>query len=223
MKVTSNGSEEVDSTVVPTESNFLPESAVQSTNKEIDVEKNLLAEESGTPVAPISKPTGQRHEGEWQEVPNSGGKNQKVTNKNLVYGQVRIIYPTRFDILRDDQEDGEIIPEVTSGKVTLSDSTPAVESTTEAVLATSQTNQSVKMRLLYGCSYHVIQKIPISFYQTILKRRGTRSQAISEGRTLNPNINVGVLLEHSWSEEVEKTTSCQKLDSQKLFSVWLLT
>lgn len=59
----------------------------------------------------------------------------------MVYGQVRIISPTRFDALRDKPEEGEIIPEVNSDRVQKAPDPRVQENKVEEELVTAQKNQ----------------------------------------------------------------------------------
>lgn len=77
----------------------------------LEVEKrgDVEEEEEGeiVPNSPIVEKSDSIEDGEWSKVA-SGGKNSiKKSGQGLVYGQVRIASPSRFEVLRDNDEEGE--------------------------------------------------------------------------------------------------------------------
>lgn len=94
---------------------------------------NLVSEQTATengkaagertelPVSRAVEDLNQEKDGEWTKVTHSGGKSSKASPKKLVYGQVRIASPTRYDALRDSTEEGEFVPETNPSTVENSD------------------------------------------------------------------------------------------------------
>ncbi|KAL1199938.1 hypothetical protein V5N11_018345 [Cardamine amara subsp. amara] len=67
-----------------------------------------MEEEKGEgeiPSSPKARSSGMETDGVWSQVVSSGGR--KSSSQNLVYGQVKIASPSRFDILKDKDEIGE--------------------------------------------------------------------------------------------------------------------
>lgn len=158
----SNSSTEAEISNAVVELRLSPKRVSKQTGKDENIiAKDLVVVETEPPVSPVLKQSERTHDGDWQNVPNSGGKHSKGSAQNLVYGQVRIISPTSFDVLRDTQEEGEIIPETELGEKSetipvvdkkeaanaesggKSETTPAVDKK-EAALATQQKTQSIK-------------------------------------------------------------------------------
>lgn len=99
-----------------------------------------------TPTSPANTLNCANLDGEWTKVTHSsgGGKHtEKGSTGGLVYGQVRIISPTRFDALRDtDEEESIVISKATSVDVITELDKVSIAVETEAV---STENHSIHL------------------------------------------------------------------------------
>lgn len=89
-----------------TESKVGAEMAVEVVEGRVEPMINQEREDGEIPTSPqvIAVEDG---EGEWSTIPGSGGKSATNQSHELIYGQVRISSPSRYEVLRYTDEEGD--------------------------------------------------------------------------------------------------------------------
>lgn len=105
--------------------------------------KDISGKEAESPVSPAGEQHADLNKGEWTKVTGSGGKSAK-SSPRLIYGQVRIVSPSRYDALRDNREEGEFIPSEGSNVETESSVIPVLVKEAETCQASEPIQDSSK-------------------------------------------------------------------------------
>ncbi|KAG7569624.1 Endonuclease/exonuclease/phosphatase superfamily [Arabidopsis thaliana x Arabidopsis arenosa] len=105
--------------------------------------KDISGKEAESPVSPAGEQQVDLNKGEWTKVTGSGGKSAK-SSPRLIYGQVRIVSPSRYDALRDNREEGEFIPPEVSNVETESSVIPVLAKEAETGQASEPIQDSSK-------------------------------------------------------------------------------
>lgn len=108
------------------------------------VHGDVVTEEK-SPISSAMDGEGPQKEGEWLQVNNSGSN--KCSGKKLVYGQVQIASPTRFEILRNEKEEGEIFLESDLVDEVRSQQVPVVVQEEGSVVELAQKQQTTSVGL----------------------------------------------------------------------------